>query len=743
VKPLPAVALLLLAATAAGVPTVAAASIDRQALVTRHNIMLRQIDPHAPVMLGNGNLGFTADITGLQTFPDEYSSVAPLLTMAQWAWHSFPNPQNFDEASGMVLLPVPGRGDRPYSYFSDFSAVAASPALQWLRENPHRFSLARIALVLRGADGREAQVGQLSDTRQTLDLWTGSLRSHFMFAGVPVSVETRVHPDRDMVLVDIQSALLAAGQIAVRVRYPGVSQSLNPDPSDWVRDDRHQTRVQAERNGQLQIERRLDDTVYYSTIAARSAHVQAQGPHQFLVSAPGQARLTLAVSFDRKREPPPQVNAAADARAVSRYWRNYWTQGGMIDFSGSTDPRAAELERRVVLSQYLTAINQSGELPPQEEGLFANSWNGKFHLEMHLWHAAHFASWGRPERLARALQWYVQQLPVAQAVARRQGVRGAWWTKMSGPEGRNSPSTINPFIMWQQPHPIYMAELLWRHERDRATLAAYAELVEQTAWLLASWPRFDAQTQHHVLGPPIIPAQENHPPLTSINPAFEVEYFRFGLQTAQLWRERRGLPRVSEWDDVIARMVPPILDDGLLRPLQSAPDFWQVTQSAACSRAARSTCPNRDHPSFLMAYGLIASDRLDAEAMRRTLQATAQHWDMRQTWGWDFPMLAMSAARLGEPDKAVDWLFADFPNNSWGATGMTPRMQLEDTGAATAADNGSPRFRRVAETYFPSNGSLLLAVGMMAAGWSGTTEPAPGFPRKGWKLQTEGIDPLP
>jgi hypothetical protein len=96
-------------------------------------------------------------------------------------------------------------------------------------------------------------------------------------------------------------------------------------------------------------------------------------------------------------------------------------------------------------------------------------------------------------------------------------------------------------------------------------------------------------------------------------------------------------------------------------------------------------------------------------------------------------MLAMSAARLGEPAKAVDWLFADFPNNSWGATGMTPRMQLDDAQA----------LRRVAETYFPSNGALLLAVGMMAAGWSGTTQPAPGFPRIGWKLQIEGIDPLP
>jgi hypothetical protein len=725
---------LLLLVAAAAAP---AAPIDRHALVTRHNIVQTRIDPHAPVMLGNGNIGFTADITGLQTFPQAYSNLAPLLTMAQWAWHSFPNPQNFTETSGFTMVPVPGRGERPYSYFPDFSAVTPGSALQWLRENPHRFSLARIGLVLRHADGREAEVTQLSDTRQDLDLWSGTLRSRFVFAGEPVSVETRVHPDRDMVLVDIRSALLASGQLAVRLRYPGVAQNLNPDPSDWVHNEGHQTRVLKQGATSLQLERRLDDTLFYSTVTVRDGRVEAQGPHQFQISVAKGERMTLAVSFDRKSRPPPRVDAAADARAVSRHWRGYWMQGGMIDFSGSTDPRAVELERRVVLSQYLAAINEAGELPPQEEGLFSNSWNGKFHLEMHPWHAAHFATWGRPQLLERSLQWYLQQLPTAQAVAQRQGVRGAWWTKMSGPEGRNSPSTINPFIMWQQPHPIYMAELLWRQDSNRRTLDRYATLVEQTAWLLASFPRLDAQSGRYMVGPPIIPAQENHPPLTSVNPAFEVEYLRFGLQIAQSWRERRGLPRLREWDDVIARLAPPRLDAGLLLPLESAPQFWQQTQSPACSRKATGSCPNRDHPSFMMAYGLIASDRLDVEAMRRTLAATEQHWDLQQTWGWDFPMLAMSAARLGEPAKAVDWLFAastdnPWPNNVWGITGMTPRFNVE---------NGEAR--RVAETYFPSNGSLLLAVGMMAAGWSGNTDPAPGFPRTGWKLQVEGIDPLP
>ena len=94
-------------------PVAPAAPIDRQALVTRHNVTLTAIDRHAPIMLGNGDLGFTADITGLQTFPEQYSELAPLLTMAQWAWHSFPNPEGYTEQNGLVNVPVPGRGEQP------------------------------------------------------------------------------------------------------------------------------------------------------------------------------------------------------------------------------------------------------------------------------------------------------------------------------------------------------------------------------------------------------------------------------------------------------------------------------------------------------------------------------------------------------------------------------------------------------------------------------------------------------
>ena len=79
---------LLIGLTFAG--AVIGAPIDRHALVTRHNPTITAIDKSAPFMVGNGNFAFTADITGLQTFQDQYSPLVPLLTEAQWGWHSFP-----------------------------------------------------------------------------------------------------------------------------------------------------------------------------------------------------------------------------------------------------------------------------------------------------------------------------------------------------------------------------------------------------------------------------------------------------------------------------------------------------------------------------------------------------------------------------------------------------------------------------------------------------------------------------
>jgi hypothetical protein len=729
---------MLLAAHAAS-----AAPIDRHALVTRHNPTITAIDASAPFMVGNGNLAFTADITGLQTFQDQYSRLAPLLTEAQWGWHSFPGKFELKQA----LKPFRVRGKlRWYPALQDWDE-AKKAEIQWLRENPHKFSLGRLALHLAKGEGRRASFADLSATRQSLDMWAGRLNSSFVYEGQPVEVETSVHPTRDLVIVRLKSPLLFEGRLGVDLEFPGVSHQLNPDPQDWDHPEAHSTQEAARGPGGLTLTRTLDDTRYSVKVAAdRELDIQAPAPHGYRVTAPGATQLTLLVEFTEGPAAAALPEAEEARAAVARWWEGYWSQGGVVDLTGSKHPKAPELERRIVMSQYLTAVNSAGVYPPQEEGLFSNSWNGKFHLEMHAWHSAHFAVWGRPELLERSMPWYLEHLDQARKRAKDMGVKGAWWPKMVGPEGRESPSTVNPWIMWQQPHPIYLAETLYNVRKDKATLEKYRDLVFETAELLVSWPFFDKKEQRYILGPPMIPAQENFDPQVTFNPTFELAYFRFGVATAQDWRVRLGMPKDPKWDDFLFRLSKLPQKDGLYLAAESQPDLWERARSPQCSAGRTAAeCPNRDHPSFVAAYGLLPGWGADRETMRRTLAAVVSDWDLRQTWGWDWPMLAMTATRLDEPDMAVKFLLTDAKNFQFGVSGMTPRVHLEaDAAPHAAGSSDGTGYRRSAETYFPSNGSLLLAVGLMVAGGQSVHELNPGFPPDGqWIVRSEGITPLP
>jgi len=370
------------------------------------------------------------------------------------------------------------------------------------------------------------------------------------------------------------------------------------------------------------------------------------------------------------------------------------------------------LERRIVLSQYLTAIQCAGSIPPQETGLVCNSWYGKFHLEMHWWHAVHFALWNRLELLERSLPWYQSILPAAKATAHMQGYEGARWPKMTSPEGRESPSNVGVFLIWQQPHPIYYAELCYRARTNRQTLEKYRQIVFETAEFMASYPVWDRQKGRYVLGPAMIPAQESYGPQRrqNLNPTFELAYWRWGLETAQKWRERLDMERNPKWDHVISHLSHPHVLNGIYTGIETPPYII-----------------HRDHPSMVAAHGLVPPGPLiDAETMRRTYDHVLQTWDWSSTWGWDYPMLAMTAARLGEPEKAVDALFIESEKNRYLANGhnyQSPRLPL----------------------YLPGNGGLLTAVAMMAAGWDGSPQRyAPGFPNNGqWQIQWEGLRRMP
>ena len=682
-------------------------AVDRRARLARHAPVARTFTSFSALSVGNGGFAFTADATGLQTFPEEYREL-PLATQAEWGWHSFPSATAWQLADASVLFDADGR-KVPYA------SAQNTPAGTWLRENPHRLSLARIGFVLTRRDGSAVRAADLTDVHQRLDLWTGTLESTFTLDGRRVRVATCVHPARDLIAVRVESTELDAAWLAIRVAFPYGGAIHTGDPSDWSHVDRHRTELTGRDGTSAVWHRTLDADGYWARAAwTDGATLRQAAPHEFIIApAPGTAVLEYTISFSAQRDDVALPSVASTRAACAAHWEAFWRDGGTLDLSGSADPRAQELERRIVLSEYLTAIQCAGTMPPQETGETFNSWFGKPHLEMHWWHAAHFALWNRSALLARSLPWYERILPEARANARRQGYRGARWPKMVGPDGRDSPSGVGVFLIWQQPHPIYMAELLYRANPDRSVLERYRELVFASAEFMASYPSWDAAGRRYVLGPPLIPAQESHPPATTFNPTFELAYWAYGLETAQRWRQRLGLARDPDWERVLRALSAMPMRDGLYVNAESAPQTFS-------DKAQR-----RDHPTLLGAFGFVGSPRVDRAAMRRTLRRVMDSWEWADTWGWDYPLVAMTAARLGEPELAVDALMMDTAKNRYHMNGHN--------------------YQRAGLTiYLPGNGALLAAVAMMAAGWDGApARRTPGFPRRAWTVRAERLRGLP
>jgi hypothetical protein len=682
--------------------------IDRRALVTRHQPTLTTFDIESPLSVGNGTFAFTVDVTGLQTFAEAYDQTIPLATLSQWGWHTWPNPNHwnidtfafktFDSHGRMVgYADIPGE---------------RTPEMNWLRANPHRLHLGRIGFSLTRADGSPAAPADLTDIRQTLDLWNGVIISHFRLDGEAVDVETLCHPTLDAVAVRVHSALVSAGRARIDIRFPyGTGQVT---AADWTQPGAHTTVLTPLRPDAARFTRTLDADTYEASMRWSPGGALVKiAPHAYRLSAaPRTATLAVVMAFAPAALKAP-IPAFDEAAAVTRaHWNRFWSTGGAIDLSESADPRWRELERRIVLSQYLTAIQCAGEFPPQETGLTFNSWEGKFHLEMHWWHAAHFALWDRLPLLERSLGYYQAILPKARATAARQGYAGARWPKMTSPGGDESPSNVGPFLVWQQPHPIFYAELVHRTRPGRATLEQYRQIVFETAEFMASFPAWDEQSGRFVLGPPLNCAQETYPKDRTINCTYELSYWAWGLQMAQAWRERLGLPREARWDRVLQHLSTPAVADGKYLFAESAPDTYSNPRWVT------------DHPSVVAAFGVLPGAGIDRAVMDRTFSWIWANWNWPTTWGWDYPMLAMTAARLGKPERAIDALLMDTPKNVYRA-------------------NGHNHQRAGLTIYLPGNGALLYAVAMMAAGWDGAPDtPAPGFP-SGWVVRWEGLRRAP
>lgn len=282
---------------------------------------------------------------------------------------------------------------------------------------------------------------------------------------------------------------------------------------------------------------------------------------------------------------------------------------------------------------------------------------------------------------------------------------------MTDDTGRSAPGEINALLIWQQPHVMHFAEYFYRESPHRKTLEDWDEVITASADFMASYAWWNETTKVYDLGPPMYPVSENTNPNATLNPAFELAYWRFGLEIACKWKERQGLSAPKGWSTVRDNLAPLPIIDGAYAVYEGIPDMWKNGSTTL-----------QDHPAMAGIYGLLPPPSDDAlfnlTIMQHTAELIKDKWDLDDSYGWDFSMLAMNSLRLGDVDQAIAYL-------------LDPLFAFDDAGYP---EGGS----RVPTPYMPNAGGLLLAAAMMAGGWDG--DEGPHFPSD-WTVKVEGFTP--
>ncbi|KAF5017274.1 hypothetical protein F66182_10811 [Fusarium sp. NRRL 66182] len=685
-------------------PTLALGAIDRKRVVSGHNIIRTELinNETTPLQVGNGNFAFGVDTTGMQTY-------LPFNTIPIDAYTGIPKDTHGRNVSY----------DIPDPRLPDVS--------QWLIGNPNRINLGRIGLRYEGVT---LKASKISSTHQELDLWSGVITSTFNVDGTKVKVVTQGDFNSDAVAFNIESKLIDMGKLEVEIDFPfppvhtvkykyevfvGVydfptnhTTKISPGPSH------HTAHIYHDLGMKYYINLRWSDKT-----VLRLKRLEPQGStkvtaHRYVLSPNGGDKISFTAHFSPDKKIPDVP--ASIAKRNTAGWRDYWQEGGFVDLTESTNPNATELQRRIITSQYHVRVNSAADgESPQESGLMNNGWYGKFHMEMVVWHNAHWVSWGRDQYFHKIFPaLYEKLLQTSSARAEGMGWEGARWPKMTETiTGRSSPGGINAYLMWQQPHPMYMAKLAFKTRPTRETLQRWDPILEATANYMASYAWFNTSSGKYDLGPPAYGVTENTPPELTLNLAYEVAYWRYGLDVAREWKKKLGLTVPKHWTAVAKNLSPLLEIDGLYAVYDGLNATWWEDPAL-----------NGDPRSLIMLQGILPdTPAVDKTIARRTADRVWEVWTDQKIRGWGRPVLAINSARIGNPKRAIYHLTA---YDYW---------KFDDAGfAIRGGDGGTP------PPFMPGNAGFLLAVAYMTKGWDGSHEDVPGFPKgDGWIVKHEGL----
>lgn len=325
-------------------------------------------------------------MTGLQTF-------LPYAILSSWGWKndSFPPGKTLEDVLSYEGVQLLNHGrEVQYEFLNATGASEDQQVLQqWLISNPNRVNLGRTGLAFLSSPGGKANEnvteGDLENIVQTLDLWTGEMTTTFKFEGSNVTVRTVCAQDSDVVSVQVVSPLVAQRRLGLFIDFPwndGSQKFSAPFVGVFNMTANHTTQLQVMEKNRAQISHTMVNNTFVTDIGGGSSfEISRDDPtaHRYTLVPNLGASSTFDVSFGFTSAssspffvspfdtPTTTLSFQSVVQSSEDAWASFWTDGGFVDvLTGSTDERAEELQRRIILAQYLLRVNEAGDYPPQE-----------------------------------------------------------------------------------------------------------------------------------------------------------------------------------------------------------------------------------------------------------------------------------------------------------------------------------------------------------------------------------------
>lgn len=192
-----------------------------------------------------------------------------------------------------------------------------------------------------------------------------------MYNGSQVRVETWAHPDEDSIGVKIESDLLRSGALGVFVDFPYPTLNKFEAPFIGVFNATNSHKTALTTDGSLAtIQHDLDATRYFVSLAwdggVKASRLSPSAHRYTFTSSAASNETKVVVKFGESQSLLNQMPSFDGiTKASEKWWETFWMKGAFVDLRNASSPEAAELQRRTILSLYLTAVNSASSNPPQ------------------------------------------------------------------------------------------------------------------------------------------------------------------------------------------------------------------------------------------------------------------------------------------------------------------------------------------------------------------------------------------